>query len=174
MQKGAGNAVQRVLLDPMIDQVLTTTAQMLGLTKATVTTIVLVGLPMMAWMAETDAELLARLFAASQVTLPEPIHGLYARMASNPAIRRAAVEDYMASFGASLDAVHREAAKHAGTTERQARNVLAASLPAVTQVLGQASAGRGEQGFAAGLRALGAAYPYAPAKRETPVGASGP
>jgi hypothetical protein len=58
------------------------------------------------------------------------------------------MDDYKASYGAILDAVNRTAAGQAGTTDGQTREVIAATLPAVSQVLSEANGERGEQGLA--------------------------
>jgi hypothetical protein len=146
--------VQQVMMDQEVDMALEMTAHMFGLPKKTVTTIVQVGLPMMAQMAETNPELLRRMYAAALIAMPEPIQDFYTRMAQNPEVRQSAMDDYKATYGAMLDAVNREAARQAGTTDGQARDVMAAMLPAVSQVLAQANAVETVQGFAQQLHRL--------------------
>jgi hypothetical protein len=146
--------LDQLMNDTAMNMALTMTAQMFGLPKETVTKIVQVGLPMMARMAESSPELFKRMHAATLATMPEPIQDFYARMAANPAVRQAAMDDYKATYGALLDAVNREAARQAGTTDGQARDVLAASLPAVNQALAQANVEGSKQGFARQLQGL--------------------
>jgi hypothetical protein len=146
--------VQQVMLDQAVNTALTMTAQMFGLPKETVTRIVQVGLPMMAQMAETNPELFKRMYAATLATMPEPIQDFYTRMAENPALRQSTMDDYKATYGSMLDAVNREAARQAGTTDGQARDVLAAALPAVNQALAKSAAGRTQQDFARQLKGL--------------------
>lgn len=156
--------LDQFMIDSAMDMALTMTAQMFGLPKETVTTIVQVGLPMMAQMAESRPEVFERMYAATLATMPEPIQDFYARMAKNPAVRQAAMDDYKATYGAMLDAVNREAARQAGTTDGQARDVLAASLPAVNQALANANGDGSAQGFARqlqGLRAPGVGVHHA-------------
>jgi hypothetical protein len=147
-------AVQQMIEDAKVDMSLAMTARMFGLSKETVTTIVQTGLPLMAKMAETNPELLKRMYAATLATMPEPLHDFYVRMVQNPAVRQATMDDYKATYGAMLDAVNREAARQAGITDGQARDVLAATLPALTMVLGQANAGGNRQTFADRLHTL--------------------
>lgn len=148
------SVTQQWMLDTAVDMALTTTARMFGLPRDTVTAIVQIGLPMMARMAETNHELLKRMYAASCVTMPEPIQDFYARMAADPAIRQSAMDDYKAAFGAMLDTVNRAAARQAGTTDGQAREVIAASLPAVNHALRSICQGHDQEAFARALRTM--------------------
>lgn len=148
------STTQQLMLDQSMDAALTMTAQMFGLPKETVTRIVQVGLPLLAQMAETNPELFKRLYAATLATMPEPIQEFYAHMAANPALRQSTMDDYKATYGAMLDAVNREAGRQTGTTDGQARDVLAALLPAVNETLYRTGAIRGEDGFAQQLRGL--------------------
>jgi hypothetical protein len=146
--------MQQLLMDEDVDMALTVTAQMFGLPKATVTTIVRVGLPLMAQMAQSSPELLRLMQAAALVPMPEPVADFYARMARSQAVRQSTMDDYKATYGAMFDGVNREAARQAGTTDGQAREVIAAVLPAVSQLLGSASAAGGRDAFATMLRPL--------------------
>ena len=71
--------VHQVLTDQSVDMALTLTAQMFGLSKATVTQIVQVGLPLIAHMTRTNPELLQRLHALARAPIPEPIQDFYVR-----------------------------------------------------------------------------------------------
>jgi hypothetical protein len=144
--------VQQVISDPVVDISVNMTASMFGLPKETVTKILCIGLPIMAQLAETNPELLKRIYAATLATMPGPVQDFYRRMVANPVVRQAVMDDYKASFGSMLDAVNREAGKQAGTTDGQAREVFAATLPAISLCLGQANAGGDQQTFAAHLR----------------------
>jgi hypothetical protein len=144
------------MLDQATDMALSMTAEAFGLPKETVTKIVQVGLPMMAQMAQSNPELLKRMYSATLATMPEPIQDFYERMAKNPTVRQSTMDDYQATFGAMLDSVNREAARHAGTTAGQARDVMAATLPALNQAMAEANAGRGEEGFTQLLKNLDA------------------
>jgi len=146
--------VQQMMTDQAVDTALTLTAQMFGLKKATVAMIVQVGLPLVANAAQTNPELLKRLYAVSQSRLPEPIPAFYSRMAETPTIRQAVMDDYKVTFGGMLDMANREAARQAGTTDGQAKEVLAAALPVVTHVLAEANTSGTERGFAQRLREL--------------------
>jgi hypothetical protein len=149
-------STQKVIEDQDVDLAISLTAQMFGLAKTTVVRILLVALPMMARMAETNPELFKRMYAISQSTLPESVPAFYQRMVENPAIRQSAMDDYKTTFGSMLDAVNREAARQAGTTDGQAREVLAAVLPAVSQALAAPNPTGSESGFAKQLRQIGA------------------
>jgi hypothetical protein len=127
---------------------------MFGLPQETVTKIVQVSLPLMARKAESNPVLLKRLYAASQSKMPEPIQDFYVRMVESRALRQAAMDDYRATFGTMLDAVHREAGRQAGTTDGQAREVLAAMLPALNRALGDTNVAESEAIFAQRLHDL--------------------
>jgi hypothetical protein len=146
--------VHQVLTDQSVDLALTMTAQMFGLSKATVTQIVQVGLPLIAQMTRTNPELLLRLHAVARAPMPEPIRDFYVRMTENTAVRQAAMDDYKATFGTMLDVVNRDAARQAGTTDGQAREVMAAAVPAVSQMLGRFALGDDRAAFARMLRSM--------------------
>jgi hypothetical protein len=146
--------VHQVLTDQSVDMALTLTAQMFGLSKATVTQIVQIGLPLIAYMTRTNPELLQRLHAVARAPMPEPIRDFYVRMAENTAVRQAAMDDYKATFGTMLDVVNRDAARQAGTTDGQARDVMAAAVPAVSQMLGRSALGDDRAAFARMLRSM--------------------
>jgi hypothetical protein len=147
-------SVHQVLTDQSVDMALTMTAQMFGLPKATVTQIVQVGLPLIAHMTRTNPELLQRLHAVALAPMPEPIRDFYVRMVENTAVRQAAMDDYKATFGTMLDVVNRDAARQAGTTDGQAREVTAAAMPAVSQVLIRFALGGDRAAFARMLRSM--------------------
>lgn len=148
--------MRQVLLDPMVERALATTAQMFGVSQAAVATIVRSGLPMMANLAKFNPELLKCMYAATRSELPEPVVAYYDRMALNPSVRQSAVDDYKATFGSMLDAVHRETARQAGITDGQARDVMAAILPAVNHALVLTVNLDDEQSFAEQLKDLSA------------------
>lgn len=145
---------QQLMADAAVTVAVGRTAQMFGLSPATVTEIVSVGLPLIARTAEVNAEVRRRLYAASLAELPERLEDFYARMVASPPVRQAVMDDFRAVYGGMLDAVSRVAGRQAGATDGQAREVLAAILPAVVQVLGQANASRSAAGFAQQLQEL--------------------
>lgn len=147
-------SARQVMADAAVQMAVQMTALMFGLPDATVTEIVAVELPMIAAMSEGNLELRRRLYVASRARLPERIEDFYARMIASPPVRQAVMDDYKATYGAMLDAVNRLAARKAGTTDGQARDVMAATLPAVTQVLGTINVAGDEQGFCQRLRDL--------------------
>lgn len=128
---------QEMLQEAIVDLAVTTTAAMFALPKATVVKIVQVGMPMMAQLAEANPEVRKRLQTIAIPTLPLQIKELYAWMARDPAVRQSVMDDYRAAFGGMLDAVNREAGRQAGTTDGQAREVIAAVLPAWSYARGK-------------------------------------
>jgi hypothetical protein len=137
---------------PAVDVAVRATAHMFGLSRETVAKILEISLRMTAERAENNPELLRRLYAMSRPALPATPQEFYAVMAENTTVRQEIMDDFRAAFGAMLDAVNREAARQAGTTDGQAREAFAATLPAVNLVLGQANVEGTERGFAERLR----------------------
>jgi hypothetical protein len=150
----SGMSVQHILAIEVVDMALATTAQMFGLSKATVVKIVQIGLPLIAQMAGTNPEVMRRLFANSQARMPVPIQDFYVRMAEKSSLRQSIMDDYKATFGLMFDTVNREAARQAGTTDGQARDVLAAMLPVVSLTWARANASRSKEEFAQRLQDL--------------------
>jgi len=146
--------MQQLLMDQRVDMAVSRTAEMFGLPKATVTHVVQVGLPLMARMAELNPEVFRRLHAIILATKPEPIEDLYTQMAEITLVRQAVMDDYKARFGALFDAASRTAAQQAGTTDGQAREVIAAVLPALSQVMERVTHDRDREAFAVTLRAI--------------------
>jgi hypothetical protein len=147
-------AMRELMTNVAVDRSLDMTARMFGLSKERVITIVRVALPMMAKMAETNPELLKRMYAASLATLPECVEDFYVRMTESQVVRQATMDDYKAAYGTMLDVVNRAAARQASTTDGQARDVVAAALPAIIQALGQANGTRSKLGFLQLLKQL--------------------
>jgi hypothetical protein len=148
--------VRLALSDPSVEMAMTMIAQMIGLPNGTVTQILQVGLPLIAHLTTTYPLVLQRLYAVSLVPLPEPLPDFYVRMAESTAVRQAILDDYRATFGVILDDANREAACLVGTTDRQAREVIAVALPAVGHVLRQLTKGGDGATFARMLRSIAA------------------
>ncbi len=120
-----------VLTWPDSEIALAITATIFGLTQATVFRIVETALPLMVEMAANNPELRRRIDAACGAALPLPVADFYVLMAENLDVRQSAMDDYRATYGNMLDFVHRTAARQAGVTDGQAREVVAALLPAL-------------------------------------------
>jgi hypothetical protein len=58
-------------------------------------------------------------------------------------------------YGPMTEALNREVASQAGTTEAQAEQVLATTMPAVGQAMAKATEGTGESGMRAWLKGIG-------------------
>jgi hypothetical protein len=150
----AANHVLKLLADQDVDMAAMMTGRMFNLPKSTIARVLEVSLPIIAERAGHNPELLRRLYATHLPTLPALPREFYARMVENTEVRQAIMDDFKATFGSMLDGVAREAARQAGTTDGQAREVLAATLPAVTWALGKANADGTLGGFAQQLREL--------------------
>jgi hypothetical protein len=157
-----------VTMDPTVDMAVGATARMFGLSRETVARLLQISLPIVAERAGDNPELLRRLYALSLPALPAPPQEVYDRMEDSADVRQAIIDDYKATVGTMLDAVHRDAARQVGTTDGQAREAFAAMLPAVSLVLGTANRDGSEHGFA---QQLGVLTPDHPTPVQRPVDA---
>jgi hypothetical protein len=149
-----GISTQQLMADVGVEMAVQMTARMFGLPRATATEIVAVALPMIASMAENNPALRWHLYVASPARLPERIEDLYARMLASPLVRQAVMDDSKTTYGAMLDTANGMAARQAGTTDGQAREVISAALPAVTQLLGTINHAGGSSAYRQRLRDL--------------------
>lgn len=149
------SAQQQFLSDESIKMAILLTAQMFSLPRNIVIETMQAALPVMSRLTESNSLLLARLYAGSRQPMPEKLERFYTRLAERPVVRQALLDDYRATYGGMLDPANRVAGQQAGITDGQAREVLAALLPAINYVLGQTD-NEGEQGYARRLKAMGA------------------
>lgn len=131
------------------------TAQMFSLPRDTIIVTAQAGLPALARLTEVNPLLLARLHASSRRPVPESLDRFYIRLAESPFVLQTLLDDHRATYGGMLDPVNRVAAQQAGITEGQAREVLAALLPAINTLLGKPGADD-ETDYARRLQDLGA------------------
>jgi hypothetical protein len=127
--------VLRILAEPEAQLALTATSRIFGLAIATVALIVEVALPLMINMAEANPELHKRMAAGGRALPPLPIADYYDVMATNLDVRQSVMDDYKATYGGMLNLVNRAAARRAGVTDGQARDVMAAVLPVLVRKL---------------------------------------
>src|SRR5262245_41314833 len=125
------SGMQQLIMDQAVDMSLEMTARMTGLPKETVTKIVQVGLPVMAKMADENPELLKAMYAQTMNMMPEPIQDFYTKLGENPSAQQAMLDQFKTMVGPMTEALNREAASQAGSTEEQAGNVLATTYPAL-------------------------------------------
>src|SRR5215212_9204516 len=110
-------ALQHVMTDPAVDTTLTLVADMVGLSRDTVTKIVEAGLPMMANVADGDPVIFKAMYAQSVKYLPEPTTAFYATLGNNAKARQALAADFQLMYGPTTEAIHRDAAGQASATE---------------------------------------------------------
>lgn len=148
--------IQQLMTDAAVNASVNMTAKMLGLPTETVTKILQVGLPMLAKMADTNPELLKKLFTQSAAMLPEPMQAFYAKLAENPEAQQKLIDDFKTMAGPIAESLSRDTARAAGTTEEQAGAALATTYPAVAEALATRNTAKTEAGFAEQLRNLAA------------------
>ena len=148
--------LQHVMTDPAVDTTLTLVADMVGLSRDTVTKIVEAGLPMMANVADADPWVFKAMYAQSVKYLPPPTPAFYAKLGKNAMARRALAAEFKTMYGEQTETINRDTATQANATEKQASDVLAAIMPAVVRALGRANTNVNEMGFGRQLRNLNA------------------
>jgi hypothetical protein len=153
MAEAAGN-MQQLMMDAAVDMSLEMTAKMFGIPKEAVTKIVQVGMPMMAKMAEENPEAFKTMYTQSVQMLPEPMQTFYEKLGENPEAQAKLADEFKTMYGPMTEAINREAASQAGTTEAEAEKVLAATMPAMGQAMAKATEGQGEAGMRSWLKGL--------------------
>jgi hypothetical protein len=144
--------LQQVMTDPAVDTTLTLVADMAGLPKETVVTMVESGLPMMAHVADADPWVFKAMYAQSVNYLPEPTPAFYTKLGKNATARQALEADFQLMYGPMAETINRDVASHASATEAQTRQVLAATMPAMVRALGKTNTNVNEMGFGRQLR----------------------
>jgi hypothetical protein len=147
-------SLQHVMSDTAVDTTLTLVADMVGLSRDTVTKIVEAGLPMMADVADGDPVVFKAMYAQSVKYLPQPTPGFYAKLGKNAAARQALAADFQLIYGPMTETITHDTACRANATEAQASQVLAAMMPVAVKALDKANTNRNEMGFGRQLRSL--------------------
>jgi plasmid maintenance system antidote protein VapI len=153
MPEAPGN-MQHLMMDAAVDMSLHMTAQMFGIPREAVSQIVQAGLPVMARMAQRNPDLFSKMYAQSVEMLPEPMQAFYDTLAADPAAQARLAHEFTAMYGPMTDAINREAAIQAGTSEAEAGKVLATTMPALSQAMARATDGDGEAGMMSWLKGL--------------------
>ena len=146
--------LQQVMADAAVDTTLSLVAALAGLPKDTVVTMVEAGLPMMAHVADADPWVFKAMYAQSVTYLPPPTEAFYTKLAKNATARQALEADFQLMYGPMAETINRDVAAQASTTEAQASQVLATTMPAVVRALGRANTNINEMGFGRQLRKL--------------------
>jgi hypothetical protein len=148
--------LQYVMTDPAVDTTLTMVADMVGLTKDMATKIVESGLPLMATVADTNPWVFKAMYARSVKYLPPPTQAYYVKLGKNAAARKALAADFKLMYGPMTETINRGAASQTRTTEEQASQVLATTMPVVVKAVGRANTNINEMGFGRQLRNVNA------------------
>jgi hypothetical protein len=146
--------LQSVMTDPAVDTTVTMVAKIVGLTREEVTNIVASGLPLMASAADTHPLVFKALYAQSVKYLPPPTQAFYTKLGKDAPARQALATDFQSMYGALTGTITRGAASQTSTTEAQAGQVLAATMPVVVNAVGRANTRVNEMGFGRQLRNL--------------------
>ena len=148
--------LQYVMTDLAVDTTLTMVAKMVGLTRDEVTNIVESGLPLMANVADTNPLVFKAMYAQSVKYLPPPTQAFYADLRKNATAQQALAADFAAMYGPLTETITRGAASQSSTTEAQAGQVLATTMPVLVNAVGRANTRVNEMGFGRQLRNLNA------------------
>ena len=104
-------SLQQVTTDSAVDTTLTLVADMVGLSRDTVTKIVEVGLPMMAKFANEEPMEFKAMYAQSVKYLPQPTEAFYATLGKNTKAQQAFAADFQLMYGSMTETITRDAAR---------------------------------------------------------------
>lgn len=147
--------VRSMALTPL-EQVLTSAGQdvtvasvsaLVGLSKQAVTQILQVGLPLMAREADDHPVIFKAMFQQSLRPAPARGAAFYESLQADSTAEDAALAAFRAMFGPQTDVFTREASLQAKTTEQQAGQVLAVTMPVLVHCLAELNLQRNEMGF---------------------------
>jgi hypothetical protein len=156
MMTMAQKTLKHVMTDPAVDTTLTLVADMVGVSKDMASKIVESGLPMLANVADGDPWVFKAMYAQSVKYLAPPSPAFYAKLGKNAKARQAMAADHEAFYGPVAETINRDAAREASSSEQQASQVLAATMPVAVKALGRANINVNEMGFGRQLRNLNA------------------
>lgn len=146
--------LEQVLANAGQDGTVASVATLVGLSKRAVTQILQVGLPLMAKEADDHPMIFKAMFRQSLRHVPARGAVFYESLHTNGAEQHAMLEAFRAMYGPQTDIFNREASLHAKTTEQQAGQVLAVTMPVLVHSLAVLNLQRNEMGFGGLLRRL--------------------
>lgn len=146
--------LQFVMTDPAVDTTVTMVAKMVGLSRDMALNIVESGLPFMASVADAHPLVFKAMYAQSVKYLPPPTQVFYTQLGKSATARLALATDFQDMYGPMTETITRDTASQTNTTEAQASEVLATTMPAVVNAVGRANSRVNEMGFGRQLRNL--------------------
>jgi hypothetical protein len=146
--------LEQVLTSAGRDDTVAFVAKMVGLSKQAVTQILQVGLPLMAKEADDHPMIFKAMFQQSLRPAPERTADYYQELKTDGEAQSAMQTAFRSMYGPLTDGFNREASQQAKTTEQQAGQVLAVTMPVLIHSLAVLNVQRNEMGFGGLLRRL--------------------
>lgn len=146
--------LEQVMFSAGHDGTVTSVATLAGLSKRAVTQILEVGLPLMAREADDHPMIFKAMFQQSLRPAPARSAAYYQDLQTNGAAQHVMMDAFRSMYGPLTDGFNREASQQAKTTEEQAGQVLAVTMPVLVHSLAVLNLQRNEMGFGGLLRKL--------------------
>jgi hypothetical protein len=146
--------LEQVLTSAGKDGTVASVAAAVGLSQRAVTQILQVGLPLMAKEADDHPMIFKAMFKQSLRPAPDRTAAYYEALQTNGDGQEAMQAAFRSMYGPLTDGFNREASEQAKTTEQQAGQVLAMTMPVLIQSLAVLNPQRNEMGFGGLLRRL--------------------
>ncbi len=146
--------LEQVLTSAGKDGTVASVAAAVGLSQRAVTQILQVGLPLMAKEADDHPMIFKAMFQQSLRPAPDRTAAYYEALQTNGDGQEAMQAAFRSMYGPLTDGFNREASEQAKTTEQQAGQVLAMTMPVLIQSLAVLNPQRNEMGFGGLLRRL--------------------
>jgi hypothetical protein len=146
--------LEQVLASAEKDGTVSSVASLTGVTKKAVSQILRAGLPLMAKEADDHPMVFKAMFQQSLRPAPDSTAAFYEALQTNITAQLSMQTAFRSMYGPKTDAFNREAGQHANTTEQQAGQVLAVTMPVLLHSLALLNHQRNEMGFGGLLRRL--------------------
>lgn len=146
--------LEQVLASAERDGTVAFVATLVGVSKKAVTQILRAGLPLMAKEADSDPLVFKAMFKQSLRPAPDSTAAYYEELQANLPAQLTMQAAFRSMYGPLTDAFNREASERANTTEQQAGQVLALSMPVMIHSLAVLNLQRNEMGLGGLLRRL--------------------
>ena len=108
----------------------------------------------MANVADTNPLVFKAMYAQSVKYLPPPTQAFYTKLRKDAPAQQALATDFQGMYGPLTGTITRGTASQTSTTEAQASQVLATTMPVVVNAVGRANTRVNEMGFGRQLRNL--------------------
>ena len=146
--------LEQVIASAERDGTVAFVATLVGVSKKAVTQILRAGLPLMAKEADDHPMVFKAMFKQSLRPAPDGTAAYYEELQANIPAQLTMQAAFRSMYGPFTDVFNREASERANTTEQQAGQVLAVTMPVMLHSLAMLNHQRNEMGLGGLLRRL--------------------